>query len=333
MRSNRTKIKRWLSLLALTLVCAGAGAQEIYSGTGSLPAEVDRIYTRGLQYLVKNQAPAGNWPDLPHGAEPAVVGLSVVSMLAHGDDPNLGPYSVSIKRGLDYILKQMNPKTGYIGNSMYNHGFSTLALAESYGSVDDSRLGPALQKAVKLIIGAQEANTFRAWRYSPESTDADTTVSGAQLVALMAARNAGMPVPEKVIQDGLKFFITCQTQDGGFGYTSAVAPNAPRTAIGCLVLSLAKEKNSATFKAAFDFLKNNHNDSQYPQYFLYYGSQAFFHGSPELWQKWNRENITSLKASQSPDGNWDGQFGSTFGTAASLLSLALNYRYLPIYER
>jgi len=33
------------------------------------------------------------------------------------------------------------------------------------------------------------------------------------------------------------------------------------------------------------------------------------------------------------NGSWDGQFGATFSTAASLLSLALNYRYLPIYER
>jgi hypothetical protein len=40
-----------------------------------------------------------------------------------------------------------------------------------------------------------------------------------------------------------------------------------------------------------------------------------------------------LKQSQNPDGSWDGQFGSTFSTATSLLSLALNYRFLPIYER
>ena len=323
------------AILAVSLgwIFFSANAQEIYSGSGSLPAEVDHLYTRGVQYLVKSQSPTGSWPDQPQGQEPAVAGLAVVAMLAHGDDPNLGPYSGAIRKGLDHILKQMNPKTGYIGTSMYNHGFSTLALAESYGAVDDARLGPALQKAVKLIIGAQEGNSFHAWRYAPEATDADTTVSGAQLVALMAARNAGIPVPEKTIQDGLKFFFQCQTKEGGFGYTSAVAPNGPRTAIGCLVLSLAKEKNSAAFKAAFEFLKNNHTDNQYPQYFLYYGSQAFFHGSPELWQNWNRENINSLRASQGPEGNWDGQFGPTFGTATSLLSLALNYRYLPIYER
>ena len=41
----------------------------------------------------------------------------------------------------------------------------------------------------------------------------------------------------------------------------------------------------------------------------------------------------ALHATQTPDGNWEGPIGSTFATAGSLLSLALNYRYLPIYER
>jgi hypothetical protein len=216
---------------------------------------------------------------------------------------------------------------------MYNHGFSTLALAESYGAVDDPRLGPALQRAVRLIVSAQAKNSFHAWRYSPEASDADTTVSGAQMVALFAARNAGIPVPEQVIQNGLNFFLSCQTPDGGIGYISPVAPNATRTAIACVVLSLAKEKNSTAFKAAFNFLKTSRPDAQYPQYFLYYVSQAYFHGSPDLWQNWNKENISFLRSTQGGDGNWDGQLGPTFATAGSLLSLALNYRYLPIYER
>jgi len=32
-------------------------------------------------------------------------------------------------------------------------------------------------------------------------------------------------------------------------------------------------------------------------------------------------------------GIWRGQFDVTFSPGAALLSLALNYRYLPIYER
>ncbi|HTG45101.1 MAG TPA: prenyltransferase/squalene oxidase repeat-containing protein [Verrucomicrobiae bacterium] len=315
-------------------IAVGAQGQELFQGGGDVsPSQVERVYVRGLQYLVKAQLPEGRWNEMPYGAEPAVVGLAVISMLAHGDDPNSGPYAAALKRGLDYILKQLNPTTGYIGRSMYNHGFSTLALAEAYGQVEDERLGPALEKAVRLILSSQGRNPFLAWRYSPESVDADTTVSGAQMVALFAARNSGIAVPEDAIQKGIAFFLKCQTPEGGFGYTSASSPNGARTAIGCLVLALAKEKQSKAFQNAFAFLKNAPGDASYQQYFLYYAAQAYFHASPEAWNDWNRKNVKTLAGTQNEDGSWDGQFGPTFSTAASLLSLALNYRYLPIYER
>ncbi|MDB6040247.1 MAG: Squalene--hopene cyclase [Verrucomicrobiales bacterium] len=314
-------------------------AQELFeSKSDPITVSVDKMYTRGLQFLVRTQVAKlglieGAWGDQPYGSEPAVVGLSVVAMLAHGDDPMAGPYSVAIRHGLNYILKQANTQTGYIGRTMYNHGFCTLALAEAYGSVLDDRIGPALEKAVRLIVTSQGNNPFGAWRYSPESMDADTTVSGAQMVALFAARNAGIPVEDQAIQKGVQFFLKNQTADGGFAYTPGTSANAARSAIGCVVLALAKEKRSDAFKRAFAYLQKAPPDSSYHHYYLYYASQAFFHASPEGWQEWNRKNIKTLESAQNPDGSWEGQFGTTFSTAASLLSLALNYRYLPIYER
>ena len=99
------------------------------------------------------------------------------------------------------------------------------------------------------------------------------------------------------------------------------------------MLALAKEKQTKTFQNAFDYLKKVQTESSFQHYYLYYAAQAYFHASPESWNIWNRTNIRSLASSQNPDGGWDGQFGPTFSTAASLLSLALNYRFLPIYER
>ena len=46
-------------------------------------------------------------------------------------------------------------------NSMYNHGFATLALAEYYGLTNDSSIGPALKKATNLIVSAQKTNPKR----------------------------------------------------------------------------------------------------------------------------------------------------------------------------
>jgi hypothetical protein len=209
MALKNPRSKAHLLYVTFALCAPFAPAQQLYTGSaGVVATEVDKMYVRGLQYLVRTQTAEGNWPDAPPNGEPAVTSLAVISLLAHGDDPNFGPYSATIHRALDFVLKHSDAATGMIGTTMYHHGFSTLALAESYGAVDEPRLGPALQKAVRLIVSAQEENNLHAWRYSPDSKDADTTVSGAQMVALFAARNAGIPVPEHVIQNGLSFFLS-----------------------------------------------------------------------------------------------------------------------------
>jgi hypothetical protein len=298
-----------------------------------IPPDIDHMYVKGMQYLAEKQDANGAWAP-PFGNEPAVVSLCMLSMLAHGEDPNYGPYSDAVHKAIDYILKNQAPDTGYIGTSMYNHGFSTLALAEAYGYVHDDRIGPALQKAVDLILSSQSRNSNSAWRYSPDSPDADTTVSGAQMVALFAARNAGIGVPEDAIRKALRFFSDCQTPDGGIGYTTASGPDGARTAIGALVFSLARQQKSAAFRSAVEYLEANPTDEGgYHQYYLYYAAQAFFRVSPQAFDAWNAQNVKSLATTQLDDGSWTSGLGPAFSTAASLLSLALNYRLLPIYER
>jgi hypothetical protein len=83
-----------------------------------------------------------------------------------------------------------------------------------------------------------------------------------------------------------------------------------------------------------EYLKSGQGaEGTYYQYYLYYASQAFFHSSASDWNEWNQVNLKLLAATQKEDGSWDSSYGPTFGTACCLLSAALNYRYLPIYER
>ncbi|MFC1497645.1 prenyltransferase/squalene oxidase repeat-containing protein [Verrucomicrobiota bacterium] len=309
--------------------------QDIFTYHGdAVPANIETMYLKGLNWLVNKQNAQGYWEG-QYGADPGVVGLAVLAMLAHGEDPNFGPYAQAIKKGLNHILKQANSQNGYIGSSMYNHGFATLALAEAYGSVNDPRLGPALKKAVDLILTSQANNSRGAWRYSPESTDADATVSGAQMVALFAARNAGIGIPEKAIKKGLLFFRQSQSGDGGFGYTGPTGATPPCSAIGALVFTLAKQKNLSEHKSAIRYLKqlNFNNSGSHPYYYKYYAAQAFFHADSKEWKEWNDNNVKQLINTQNPDGSWTSSRGSAFSTSAALLSLALNYRFLPIYER
>jgi len=335
MSSNTTRsLLRLIVILCIFAGAVAARAQELFSeDQQAIPPSIDAMYVKGMRYLAGKQNDDGGW-DGPFGNEPGVIGLSLLSILAHGDDPNYGPYHDTIHRAIDSILTDQDPNTGYIGTSMYNHGFATLALAEAYGQVHDERIGPALRKAVDLILNSQSRNPQGAWRYSPDSSDADTTVSGAQLVALFAARNAGIGVPEASIQKALQFFIQCQSPDGGVGYTAQGNPDGARTAITALVFSLAKQQKSAVYRSAMDYLVANQTGQElYLQYYLYYAAQAYFRASPRAFDDWNAANVKSLENTQLDDGSWSSQLGPTFSTAASLLSLALNYKLLPIYER
>ena len=218
---------------------------------------------------------------------------------------------------------------------MYNHAFATKALAESYGVITHPKLAESLQQAVDLILSAQKRNRFGAWRYTPESRDADTTVTGCQIVSLFAARNAGISVPDEAIKKGLAYLSSCRGNDGSYGYTSSAGGKPTLTAIGSLCLSLAKEKDSKGYKASLAYLEKNldFRDRYYPYYYEYYMSQALFHADEEIWRDWNGRNIRYFGTIQAADGSFPGSQGPAFSTAGALLSLALNYRYLPIYEK
>jgi hypothetical protein len=324
--------------LWILLIFGGANmfGQELFEETNDrLVNEIEKSYNKGLRFLAGTQNEKGCWDDSSYGSEPGVVGMSILAFLGRGDDPEFGTYRKPIQAALKYVLERQDEKTGYIGTSMYNHGFATLALAEIYGMYNDSRIGPALQKATNLILTSQKNNPKGAWRYSPESKDADTTVSGAQLVALLAAQNSGIHVPKKAVEKGIAFLLTCQDSKGGFGYTGGTGANLPRTSIGSLILSLADKKETEAYQKSVDFLGENASfgDQGHKFYSLYYTAQAVFRADPGLWNSWNYQNFKQLQSTQTEEGGWNGNYGTTFSTTSALLSLALNYRYLPIYER
>ena len=311
-------------------------AQEIHENKDDfLVQSLDASYARGIEYLATSQGSDGMWTENPYGNQAGVLGMAILAFISRGDDAEFGPFSEAISKALNAMLIQQDSKTGFVGSTMYNHGFACLALAELYGTLNDERIGPSLQKAVSLIISAANKNPQNAWRYYPDSNDFDTTVSGTQLVALFAARNAGIEVPKDTIEKALSSMINCQDSKGGFGYSSSTGANLPRTSIGSLVLSLAQKTETEAYRKSLIYLQKNaaYGDQAHKYYSLYYTAQAMFRASPELWNEWNAKNVRTLLDSQQKDGSWRGNHGVTFSTCSALLSMALNYRYLPIYER
>jgi hypothetical protein len=231
---------------------------------------------------------------------------------------------------------------------MYHHGFGMLGLAEAYGAVDDRDLWPAgqsgnhrsigaaLELAVRAALTSQKKNQFHAWRYSPDSTDADTSVSGAVFVGLLAARNAGIEVPDSAIDNAISYYKSMTSDSGQVAYSGmGFDESTARVSIGTLVYALARRTDLPQYKATLGFLvaRPEQETSPYLEYGRYYQAQALFQGNIDAWEKWNKRLIRQLKATQQDDGSFPGQFGQSIGTSMSLLALALNYRLLPIYER
>ncbi len=329
-----TKFCFLFGLILLGLVSPALAQDPLGRRNDPVPVLVEVIYEKGMKYLADSQNAEGVWNDSV-GAGPGVVGLCVAAFLAHGDDPMVGKYADNIRKGIDYIIRQQNSENGFIGSDMYNHAFATKALAESYGHVDIPAIEPALRKAVDLILNAQKRSRFGGWRYTPYSRDADTTITGCQLVTLFAARNAGLSIPGESIRKALDYLANNRAADGSYGYTSMSGGKPTLTAIGLLCQSLAKEPDSKEQQASLEFLKNHldYRDRYYPYYFEYYMSQALFHADDAAWRAWNERNIRYLAAIQGADGSFSGNQGPSFNTAGALLSLALNFRYLPIYEK
>ncbi|MEM7146981.1 MAG: prenyltransferase/squalene oxidase repeat-containing protein [Verrucomicrobiota bacterium] len=310
---------------------------------GEIPAEVDTIYERGLAWLASAQAEDGNWEGSNGG--PGVDGICLMAFLAGGEDANFGRYAPNIRRAVRNIIGRQDEKTGYYGSSMYHHGFAMLALSEAYGVVDESLLhgdgkkGRSIAKSLELAIGcavtAQEKNRWGAWRYSPDSTDADTSVAGAVLMGLLAARNAGMKVPDEVMEAGLEYMRRSTGPNGHVAYSGGfggMGESMNRSAIATLVYAVSKGKDTEEYEATLEHITSRleHRESGYKEYFRYYMAQALFQGDYESWQKWNGALARQLADSQSDNGSFEDQ---PYATGMSLLALALNYRFLPIYER
>jgi hypothetical protein len=363
--SRRAKFRAVLSIAVVTLICgwsSAACAQLPDQHVGEVvPRDVREMYDRGLQYLASTQTLEGDWNDSQRGA--AVTGLALMSFLASGEDPNFGLYSNHVKKAVRSIINGQDAKTGYLGGSMYHHGFGMLALAESYGAVDDRNLwtdadktptrepgrsnqpggrrsiGQALELAVRCAVTSQKKNSFGGWRYTPDSTDADTSVSGAVLVGLLAARNAGVEVPDECIDKAVSFYQSMTSPSGQVAYTGGLGgfdESIARISIGSLVYSLALRKDLPQYKTTLAYLTQRleqNSGNNYPEYTRYYEAQALFQGDVEAWEKWNRLLVRELKQNQQTNGSFNGQFGQSIGTSMALLALALNYRFLPIYER
>ena len=356
-------MNRLWCILAVVVVAvalaSGASAQSPLVRHGDpVPRDVRELYDAGCRFLVSKQDASGSWPDNQQG--PGVDGMALMVLLASGEDPNFGAYRTPIRRALRSIIRYQDATTGYYGgsrngnSSMYHHGFAMLAVAEAYGVVDDRTLwtedggdgkgrslGQSLELAVKLAVDSAKANPLGAWRYMPQSTDADTSVSGAVFMGLLAARNAGIDVPQETIDRAIRYYVSVTNAQGQVGYSSVGGGTDATTSIGGLVMAIAHRKELPQYqKILARMIERSRADdtrNHYGAYTDYYQAQALFQADFDVWRQWNEKLVQQLKARRQADGGFaaphSGIGSPIVETSLSLLSIAINYRFLPVYER
>jgi hypothetical protein len=337
------------------------GRENIPDGSaskGMITPRTDRAIEAGLSYLNARRHGNGSFGTNGYTGNVAVTSLAAMAFMAAGHQPNRGPYGKVITKALEFVMDQENrdgQHPGFLHNPnasphgpMYGHGFATLFLAEVSGMVHDKalrkRVDEKLHRAVKLILDSQ--NYEGGWRYMPGSRDADLSVTICQIMALRAARNAGLSVPRSKVDKCVEYVKSCQNlHEGWFRYMRQGGGNQQgfaRTAAGVCALYSAGIYKGREVEAGLEFLRKNRKhmggwgsrpDMHY-FYGHYYAVQAMWTAGGKYWDEWYpsiREELLSRQ--NGVDGSWIDQICSHYGTAMACIILQVPNNYLPILQK
>ena len=312
--------------------------------TTELMAPARSAVEKGLAFLAVRQLDDGSLSTSGYGRNAAVCALAGMAWLSGGSTPGRGPYGEEVSRVSDFLLDH-SQQSGFITiegaqshGPMYEHGFATLFLAEVYGMSPRDDLREKLAGAIDLIVRTQ--NDEGGWRYQPRRADADISVTICQVMALRAARNAGLAVPNETIERCVDYVKRCQNPDGGFRYMLQGGESAfPRSAAGVVALYSAGVYEGREIERGLAYLEQFLPQGQaigtdgHFFYGHYYAVQAMWQAGGERWERWYTAIRDVLVARQQPDGSWADPVSSEYGTAMATIILQMPDNSVPIFQR
>jgi hypothetical protein len=195
-----------------------------------------------------------------------------------------------------------------------------------------------LERAVDLIVRTQNAEG--GWRYQPRREDADISVTVCQVMALRAARNAGLAVPNETIDQSIDYVKRCQNADGGFRYMATPGESAfPRSAGAVVALFSAGIYEGVEVERGLVYLDQFRPPARefgldnYFFYAHYYAAQAMWQVGNDRWRTWYPAIRDVLVTRQQPDGAWADPVGFAYGTAMACIVLQTPDNSVPIFQR
>lgn len=349
-----------VSTTAIFFPLAGAETAEVPSHPSTLaktpstvrgdeitPAQIESV-AKGLEWLAEQQGEDGGYGGSPYGGDEAhhsgITALAGLAFMQSGSLPDRGKYGRQVRHVLDFVLGSCQ-ESGLIASDsshgpMYGHGFATLFLGEIYGMTGDEQVKEKLLRAVHLIERTQ--NSEGGWRYQPVPYDADISVTICQIMALRAARDAGIKVEKSVIDKAIKYVRSCQNADGGFCYQAEMhgaGSGYARSAAGVAALYYAGVFEGDDLEHGLRYLSRftpgSGEQAAEGMYFYgnYYAVQAMFLAGGNYWKEFYPAIRDQLIDRQDKTaGNWNGEAGDAYATSMALIILQMPNRYLPVYS-
>src|SRR3954471_15958767 len=279
-----------------------AAQPNVVRGDEITPAQQAAV-DRGLAWLASKQDKrTGSFSGDGMGPHAGITALAGLAFMEAGNLPGRGKYADNVSRCLKFVLDSCQ-ESGLIASEqsqgpMYGHGFATLFLGEVYGMTGDDAVKEKLQKAVTLIERCQsnQPGNEGGWRYQPVPYDADISVTICQVMALRAARDAGIKVEKDVIDKAIKYVRGCQNPDGGFSYMSNQGGGSgfARSAAGVASLYYAGVFEGDNITSGLRYIRQympgkaaQQADGEGHYYYgHYYAVQAMFLAGGDWWSAW-----------------------------------------------
>ena len=344
----RLQMGMWL--VALGLACCGVPGQAVAEVSEE---KLDRVVTRGLDWLVQKQSRRGSWAANEGRYPTAMTALAGTAMLMEGSTTTQGRYAEPIRQAVDYLVSRSRAN-GLIGDPKgddrytYGHGFSMLFLSQVIGEEEDERrreeLLRVLVKAVEFSGRAQTADGGWGYVSAKDGNNFDegsTTIT--QVQGLRGCRNAGIPVPREIIDKAIAYIHKCTRPDGGVQYSSTGGGGRPAisaAAIACLFN--AGEYDDTHVPRMLDYAEKHlgnisNNGFGHLHYAHCYYAPGMYREGGRKWSGY-RDQIDKRLISEAQEDReglfWpQGYIGPVYTTASNLTILQLDKGTLPIYQR
>ncbi len=218
-----------MRFVVLAVFAAGCGAAQVRA------RPVDEAVREGVRFLVGAQNADGSWgnskssgfdiyapvPGSMHAFKGATTALCVMA-LRHAQEPDA---KAARTRGVEFLVTHADVRR-QDGITLYNtwtHTYALQALAAVYAETKDPRVAEAARKHIRFL--ERYETMYGGWNYYDFTAAAQTPASsgtsfgtGAGVVALEEARAAGIDVPEKLVERGLRVIQKCRKPDGSYLY-------------------------------------------------------------------------------------------------------------------